>query len=74
MNDNTVIFVNPSYPNAIIGYTHDGRAIYEFNKMVEHLVEVDGMDELEAIEFIEFNTLRALPYAGEFAPLVVEIF
>ena len=31
----------------------------------------DGMGDLEAIEFIEFNTIRALPYFGIQAPIIV---
>jgi hypothetical protein len=42
--------------------------------MVSCLVEEDNMEELEAMEFIDYNTLRALPYAGEMAPVVVYLF
>lgn len=31
----------------------------------------DGIDEEEAIEWIEYNTIRAIPYAGEKAPIVM---
>lgn len=30
----------------------------------------DGMDSDEAIEFIEYNTIRALDYMGPNAPIV----
>lgn len=39
--------------------------------MIEHLVETDGMDEDEAIEFIDYNTVRSIPYAGEGAPIIM---
>lgn len=39
--------------------------------MVEHLVETDGMTEEEAVEFIDYNTIRSLPYAGEGAPVIM---
>ena len=39
--------------------------------MVECLVKEDGMTEEEAIEFIEYNTIRAIPYFGPNAPIVL---
>ena len=50
---------------------NNGNAVYDFDKMVEYLIETDGMEYEEAVEFIEYNTIRALPYMGEFAPIVV---
>jgi hypothetical protein len=66
-----VVFDNHSYDNSIIGTTFDGRAIYEFNKMVKELMVDEGWTEEEAIEWIEFNTIRALPYGGEKTPMIV---
>ena len=57
----TMMFENPSYEEAIIGLTEDGNVCYSFEKMVESLIG-DDMDTSEAIEFIEYNTIRALPY------------
>ena len=31
----------------------------------------DGMDREEAMEFIDFNTVRALPYMGEKPPVIM---
>ena len=67
--EDAVVFENPSYDDAIIGVT-DGRVVYDFDKMVECLVNDEDMDEVEAIEFIEYNTIRALPYI-ENAPIVM---
>jgi hypothetical protein len=39
--------------------------------MVEWLMNKDNITETEAIEFIEFNTIRAIPYAGAKAPIVM---
>lgn len=61
-----------SYDTALIGVTEDNRAVYDFNKMVEWLIETqDFKDEIEAIEWIEYNTIRALPYMGPEAPIIV---
>ena len=69
--EESVVFENPDYDNAIVGVTDDGRVVYDFDKMVEHLMAVDGMALDEAVEFIEYNAVRALPYAGEKAPIIM---
>ena len=67
--EDAVVFESPSYDDAIVGVS-DGRVVYDFNKMVECLVNDEDMSEEEAIEFIEYNTIRALPYI-ENAPIVM---
>ena len=69
--DDVLLFDNPSYDDALIGVTEDGRAVYDFDKMVTWLVENDGMDDLEAVEWIEYNAIRALPYEGDRAPIIL---
>ena len=54
-----ILFKNPDYADAFIGMSQDDRAIYDYNKMVECLVHDDGMDEGEAAEFIDYNTVNA---------------
>ena len=63
--------VNYSYDDALIGVTTDNRAVYDYDKMVEWLMKVEGMDSLEAMEWIDYNTIRALPYMGEDAPIIM---
>ena len=69
--EDAIVFENPDYEDAIIGTTHDDRVVYSFDKMVEWLMEKDGMEYEEAVEFIEYNTLRAIPYFGDRAPVVL---
>lgn len=66
-----VIFINQAYDNSIIGTTFDGRAIYDFDKMVQELMTDEGWSEEEAIDWIEYNTIRALPYCGDKPPLIM---
>lgn len=63
--------VNESYDDALIGVSEDGRAIYDFDRMVDWLIEKYGWSDVESIEWIEFNTLRALPYMGSDAPIIM---
>lgn len=60
--EDVLIFSNPSYASAFIGVSDDNRAIYDYGLMVEHLMIEEGWSDIEAIDFIEQNTLRALPY------------
>jgi hypothetical protein len=62
---------NYSYDTALIGVTEDNRAVYDFEKMVEWLVESEGFTSEEAVEWIEYDTVRALPYFGEKAPIIM---
>ena len=69
--EDVLIFSNPSYDDALVGVTEDNRAVYDFDKMVDWLCQHDGFSHEEAVEFIEFNTIRALPYYGEEAPVII---
>lgn len=68
--ENAVVFENPNYLSAVIGISQNGQVIYSYEKMVEHLMEEDEMEEEDAIEFIDYNTIRALPYMGDNAPII----
>lgn len=60
--EDTILFENPSYVGAFIGVNDSGQACYQYEKMAECLMEEDNMTYEEAIEFIDYNTVRALPY------------
>lgn len=72
--EDAVVFDNPSFDNSIIGVTTDGKAVYDYEKMVAELMADDGVSEQEAIDWIEYNTIRAIPYAGEMAPIIMFTF
>ena len=55
----------------MISVTHDNRAVYDYEKMVEWLISTEGFTEEEAIEWIDYNTLRALGYFGEDSPIIM---
>jgi hypothetical protein len=73
LDDEALVFDNPAYDNSIIGQTFDGRAIYDIDKMAEELASDDGISIQEAADFIGYNAIRSLPYAGEKSPLVVYV-
>ena len=61
----------PDFADAVVGASDDGRVVYDYERMVRSLMRKDGMDEEEAREYIDYNTIRALPYMGDKAPIVV---
>lgn len=70
--EDSIVFENPDYDSAIIGYdVNSSRIVYDYEKMIEHLMETDGMEYEEAMEFIDYNTVRACPYMGEQAPIIL---
>lgn len=69
--EDVIILSDYGYDDALIGVTEDNRAVYDFNKMVEGLCDKHGFSYDEAVDWIEFNTIRALPYAGPNAPIVM---
>lgn len=71
-----VVFKNKDYETALIGVSDDCRAVYDFNLMIEYLMNKYGWSDIESIEWIETNTLRAIPYGhkGRPAPIVMYKF
>ena len=65
------IFENPDYDSAIVGITDDNRVVYDYDKMILFLEQEDGMGYESAADFISYNTIRSLPYAGQGAPIVM---
>ena len=67
--EDAVVFDNPSYDGSIIGVSEDGRVVYDYNAMIPELIndyKESGydMDEMEAEDFISYNTIRALSYVS----------
>lgn len=72
--EDVVLFENFSYDDALIGVSEDGRAVYDYNLMVKWLVDNEKFTYLDAVEWVEYNTLRSIPYAGSKAPIVIYLF
>lgn len=69
--EDVVVLSDYSYDDALIGVTEDNRAVYDYDKMVAWLVDTEGFTVDEAIEWISYNTIRALDYAGPDAPIIM---
>ena len=64
-HEETFVFNVPSYDNAIVGLSDDGRVMYDYDLMVKELTEETALTEEEAIQFLDYNTIRTLPYIEE---------
>lgn len=69
--ENSIIFDNESYDNSIIGYSTNCNIIYDYRKMIEEYMIQHNCSEEEAIEWIDYNTIRAIPYMPEPKPIVM---
>jgi hypothetical protein len=69
-HEETVFFEHPSMVKAITGITESEQLIYDYNLMIEAAMEEEGWTCEEAIEWIEYNTLRSIPYMGSCHPIV----
>ena len=69
--EDAIVFDNMSYDGSIVGVTTDGRVVYDYDKMIEELMEDEGWSYEEAAEWIDYNTIRSIPYAGPGAPIIM---
>ena len=68
--EGTKVFTDDEYAGAFLGVSDEGRAVYDYDLMVAGLV-AEGMSEEEAMEWIDYNAIRSLPYEHGEAPIVV---
>lgn len=71
--EGTIVFEDPAYDNSLIGITTDGRAVYDFESMVQEFATENNCSVDEAIDFVNYNTLRSLDYiTGSGKPIVID--
>lgn len=59
------------YP-AIIGLARDlSHVAYSYDKLAQCFMQKEGWDWEEAMEWIDYNVIRALPYWGSGAPVIL---
>ena len=69
-----LLFDNHAYDKSIVGIDESGSVVYDLDSMVEELMEDEGWTYEEAVEWIDYNTLRA--YAPEgmgIAPTIISL-
>lgn len=69
------LFDNPSFDKSIVGISSDQRVVYDYDLMIQEFAEDDNCTADEAEEFIQYNTMRALPYFDDVdgnKPIIIE--
>lgn len=69
--EDSIVFENPAYIEAICGINEKGQLCYAYPLMILALMLNDELTYEDAAEFIDYNTVRALPYMGEYAPVII---
>ena len=69
--EGTILFRNPDYTTAIVGVSDDYRVIYDYNKMLDYLVEYEKMNYEEAADNVSYDTIRSLSYIDGKKPIVM---
>lgn len=53
--NDVIVFSEPSYDTCLIGLTDDYNSVYDYDLMVDWLIEHENMSEEEAEDFISYN-------------------
>jgi hypothetical protein len=62
-----------AYAPAIIGLTDDyHNIIYDKDILINCFMDANNMTENEAIEWVEYNVIRSIPYQGVNAPIIIQ--
>ena len=67
----TMLFRDPDFSSAIVGVDHYNRVVYDYEKMIDYLVETEDMTYEDAADYVCYNTLRALDYMSGNKPVVM---
>ena len=59
------------YLDALVAIDNFDRAVYDYGKLVECFMKADNITADEAREWIDYNVVRSLPYAGVKAPIIL---
>lgn len=66
-----IILEGDEFANGFIGLSTDNRAVYAYDKLIDSLSRSNNWSTDEAIEWLEYNTIRSLPYLGDKAPIII---
>lgn len=69
-SDGAVVLDPRGLDSAIIGQTIDTRVVYDYDLLVKAFMDTEGWNEEDAIDWISYNTIRALPYMPN-SPIIV---
>lgn len=68
------LFEPEYYDEGIIGVNEGGGMVYSYEKLAEAIMEHDGMSYEDAVDWLDYNTVRTIPYIHEFQPTMLMEF
>ena len=73
--DEMIVLEGDEFADGCIGYTDDFHLVYSYERLVESLGKAYGSEE-DAIEWLEYNTYRAIPYMAHdgIEPIIIHEF
>lgn len=66
-----IILDGDEFADGFIGLSTDNRAVYSYDKLIDSLSRSNSWSTDDAIEWLEYNTIRSLPYMGTKAPIII---
>jgi len=78
--DQMIILEGDEFADGVVGITNDYHVVYSYECLIESLAEAykeedqtEADAELEAIEWLDYNTIRSLPYMEKdgLAPVIM---
>ena len=75
--DEIMLLDEEAFVESLIGTTEaEGciRAVYDYGRMVEEYANFHRISHEDAADHICYNIIRGLPYYGEKAPIIIDLF
>lgn len=71
--DKIIVLEGDEFADGFIGLTTDNHCVYGYERMIESLCKHNNWDETEATEWVEYNTMRAIPYMSSvgYEPIII---
>ena len=69
-----IVLDSPAFDKSIVGFSTDGKLVYDLEMMIQEFVIDENVEKEIAAEYIAYNTIRALPYMGDKAPVILNRF
>lgn len=70
----SVYFTNPNYASAIMGISTEGNIVYSYERMIDYLIKTDGMTYEDAVDWIDYNVARSIPYTQKIGTIPIIIY
>lgn len=74
--DNIIVLEGDEFADGAIGITESNELVYSYSRLVKSLSEKTDMTEVDAMEWLDYNTIRSLPYMERHGnvPIIIHEF